>query len=147
MSALEPGDLVLGRLRGYTAWPVVVIDPNSLSRTPRARQPRRPVYAVRFFPVGNQLGVVDHEWLKKCAKNPLNKQRGLLNGYKAALLETEAIGNRFIRKGHPCEMIDPQALKVRKWRHELQKIFLSGVLPNSGVRFETHLRALAHYIV
>ncbi|KAJ7829572.1 hypothetical protein B0H14DRAFT_2593926 [Mycena olivaceomarginata] len=89
------------------------------------------------------LGVVDHEWLKKYVQNPPNKQRGLLNGYKAALLETESIGNRFIRKGHPCEMIDPQALNVRKWRHELQKIYLSGVLPNSEEMVQADIRFTA----
>ncbi|KAJ7838708.1 hypothetical protein B0H13DRAFT_1911614 [Mycena leptocephala] len=93
LSTFEPGDLVLGKIRGHTAWPGIfgqVVDPDVLRKSSIGGVRRGKYYAVVFFPAHDQLSAmssltVDREWLEKAMNNPATQRTAILAGYKETL--------------------------------------------------------------
>ncbi|KAJ7811346.1 hypothetical protein B0H14DRAFT_2860298 [Mycena olivaceomarginata] len=143
LSTFEPGDLVLGKIRGHTAWPGIVVDPVRKSSIGGVR--RASYYAVVFFPAydhawlsPNNISKVDREWLEKAVNNPATRRTAILAGYKEALdyalsktqngstLEPSSVTSTSELPGG-----DGHAFQVRKWRYDLQRTFLGNLVPKS----------------
>ncbi|KAJ7748220.1 hypothetical protein DFH07DRAFT_830462 [Mycena maculata] len=88
-------EVVLGKIRGFPAWPGMVVDPASV---PKAVSKERPaskksvVYAVRFFPAGDYAWLPPKELKRLTAddisafvSSPGRKENELLEGYRKAL--------------------------------------------------------------
>ncbi|KAJ8078344.1 hypothetical protein PM082_000551 [Marasmius tenuissimus] len=95
-------EVVLGKVKGWAAYPAWVIDPNTAPQAIRRDKPRyetAPTYLVQFFPVGDYAWLTPKEisklekhdieaYINKPRKTtPTNKE--LLAGYRAALNPTE----------------------------------------------------------
>ncbi|TFK97410.1 hypothetical protein BDV98DRAFT_262336 [Pterulicium gracile] len=188
----HPRDMVLSKLKGYPAWPSMVVDPESVNEAVRRERPRagKP-YCVRFFPKGDYAWLPPREVSKltmTAVRNYIDdssKKKGeLLEGYETCLnipewearvasnsvpaddtqdeLEDEYEGesasvlagktnkkrkraageSASAKKGKETKgketkgkkasgkngagksKADPEAQKVREWRHKLQKMFL-----------------------
>ncbi|KAJ7762700.1 hypothetical protein B0H14DRAFT_2633923, partial [Mycena olivaceomarginata] len=129
-NTFEPGEVVLGKLRGfYTAWPGVVAQSTwsvsflletvewqvhvdtSHNLTP---EPQCLARALSGFQVSR-------ETLEKSMKSPVAMRKGLLESYREALLHMDS---NCIRRGPSRAEPDSKALQVRTWRWELQEAFL-----------------------
>lgn len=89
----EVNEIVLGKLRGFPAWPGQVVDPDTVRPDVAKDRPKKSnFYCIRFFPAG------DHAWLntKDLSKlktheieayinEPHKKNGDLLTGYRIAL--------------------------------------------------------------
>ncbi|KAJ7867337.1 hypothetical protein B0H14DRAFT_3132891 [Mycena olivaceomarginata] len=90
LSTFEPGDLVLGKIRGHTAWPGIVgqvVDPDVLRKSSIGGVRRGKYYAVgtSAWLSPNNISKVDREWLEKAMNNPATQRTAILAGYKEAL--------------------------------------------------------------
>ncbi|KAJ7787044.1 hypothetical protein B0H14DRAFT_2890005 [Mycena olivaceomarginata] len=153
LSTFEPGDLVLGKIRGHTAWPGIVVDPDELRESSIGGVRRASYYAVVFFPAHdhawlspNNISKVDREWLEKAMNNPATRRTAILAGYKEALdyalSNTQNGTTRTMKKKGSVESSsvtstselpggDGHAFQVRKWRYDLQRTFLGNLVPKS----------------
>ncbi|KAJ7702910.1 hypothetical protein B0H14DRAFT_2977579 [Mycena olivaceomarginata] len=153
LSTFEPGDLVLGKIRGHTAWPGIVVDPDVLRKSSIGGVRRGKYYAVVFFPAHdhawlspNNISKVDREWLEKAMNNPATQRTAILAGYKEALdyalSNTQNGSTRTMKKTGSAESSsatskselpgeDGHAFQVRKWRYDLQRTFLGNLVPKS----------------
>ena len=89
----HPRDMVLSKLKGYPAWPSMVVDPESvnaavLKERPRAGKP----YCVRFFPKGDYAWLPPREvskltlpMVRSFIADPAKKKGELLEGYETCL--------------------------------------------------------------
>ncbi|KAJ7885327.1 hypothetical protein B0H14DRAFT_2563969 [Mycena olivaceomarginata] len=72
----KPGDVVLGKLRGHTAWPALVVDPDALPKNVARAMHNDTDYAVIFFPTGNckqVLGFLQsifRKWIRNGFRRP-----------------------------------------------------------------------------
>lgn len=89
----HPRDMVLSKLKGYPAWPSMVVDPESVNEAVRRERPRagKP-YCVRFFPKGDYAWLPPREVSKltmTAVRNYIDdssKKKGeLLEGYETCL--------------------------------------------------------------
>ncbi|KAJ7082124.1 hypothetical protein C8R44DRAFT_823154 [Mycena epipterygia] len=91
----ETRDVVLGKIRGFPAWPGMIVDPASV---PKAVSKERPaskksvVYAVRFFPAGDYAWLPPKELKRLSAAeitafvgDSARKEGELMEGYRKAL--------------------------------------------------------------
>ncbi|KAJ7920387.1 hypothetical protein B0H13DRAFT_1867600 [Mycena leptocephala] len=90
LSTFEPGDLVLGKIRGHTAWPGIVgqvVDPDVLRKSSIGGVRRGKYYAVgtSAWLSPNNISKVDREWLEKAMNNSATQRTAILAGYKEAL--------------------------------------------------------------
>ncbi|KAJ7699198.1 hypothetical protein B0H14DRAFT_3035975 [Mycena olivaceomarginata] len=148
LSTFEPGDLVLGKIRGHTAWPGIVVDPDELRESSIGGVRRASYYAVRTsaWLSPNNISKVDREWLEKAMNNPATRRTAILAGYKEALdyalSNTQNGTTRTMKKKGSVESSsvtstselpggDGHAFQVRKWRYDLQRTFLGNLVPKS----------------
>ncbi|EPQ56881.1 Tudor/PWWP/MBT [Gloeophyllum trabeum ATCC 11539] len=91
----SPRDIVLAKVRGYPAWPGMVVDPDTVPPTVAKERPqgkKSTFYCVRFFPAGDYAWIVPkdisrlqkHE-IEAYISEPHKKSGDLLIGYKTAL--------------------------------------------------------------
>ncbi|KAJ7190674.1 hypothetical protein GGX14DRAFT_482924 [Mycena pura] len=92
-------EVVLAKVRGYPAWPGMVVDPDTVPKVVSKERPqskKTTVYAIRFFPTGDYswLGPKElqrltkaaiEEHISKSAQNGAGRGKELLEGYKKAL--------------------------------------------------------------
>ncbi|KAJ7862142.1 hypothetical protein B0H14DRAFT_2740903 [Mycena olivaceomarginata] len=154
LSTFEPGDLVLGKIRGHTAWPGIVVDPDELRESSIGGVRRASYYAVVFFPAHdhawlspNNISKVDREWLEKAMNNPATRRTAILAGYKEALdyalsntqngtTRTDdekkgSVESSSVTSTSELPGGDGHAFQVRKWRYDLQRTFLGNLVPKS----------------
>ncbi|KAI0338275.1 hypothetical protein BDW22DRAFT_805853 [Trametopsis cervina] len=90
-------DIVLAKVRGFPAWPGMVVDPDSVpsgvaKERPNAKSKKGQWYCVRFFPAGDYAWMVpkdmsklqQHE-IQAYIDEPYKRSGELLAGYKVAL--------------------------------------------------------------
>ncbi|KAH8118973.1 Tudor/PWWP/MBT [Phellopilus nigrolimitatus] len=88
-------DVVLGKIRGFPAWPAQVVDPDSIPREVARERPsmkKQIFYCIRFFPAGDYAWALPKD-LSKLKKHeieayiaePHKKNFDLLKGYRIAL--------------------------------------------------------------
>ncbi|TFK53769.1 hypothetical protein OE88DRAFT_1626490 [Heliocybe sulcata] len=91
----SPRDIVLAKVRGYPAWPGMVVDPETVPAQVGKERPqgkKSTFYCVRFFPAGDYAWIVPkdisrlqkHE-IEAYISEPHKKSGDLLIGYKTAL--------------------------------------------------------------
>ncbi|KDQ55619.1 hypothetical protein JAAARDRAFT_133417 [Jaapia argillacea MUCL 33604] len=87
-------DVVLAKVRGYPAWPGVIVDPESVPVSVKKERPSKKsnFYCVRFFPAGDYAWVTPKDMSKlqrheieAYVNEPFRKSGELLSGYKVAL--------------------------------------------------------------
>ncbi|EIN11168.1 hypothetical protein PUNSTDRAFT_118694 [Punctularia strigosozonata HHB-11173 SS5] len=94
-SSYEVRDIVLAKVRGFPAWPGMIVDPEDIPANVRREQPnskKTTFYCVRFFPAGDYAWTIAKD-LSKLQKHeieayinePFRKNADLLQGYKIAL--------------------------------------------------------------
>ncbi|PAV18484.1 Tudor PWWP MBT [Pyrrhoderma noxium] len=89
----EINEIVLGKLRGFPAWPGQVVDPETVRPDVARDRPKKAnFYCIRFFPAGDHawLNTKDLSKLKKheieaYINEPHKKNGDLLSGYRVAL--------------------------------------------------------------
>ncbi|KAI0694270.1 hypothetical protein BC835DRAFT_1350247 [Cytidiella melzeri] len=93
----EIRDVVLAKVRGFPAWPGMVVDPDSVpsgvaKERPNAKSKKGQWYCIRFFPAGDYAWMVpkdmsklqQHE-IQAYIDEPFKRSGELLAGYKIAL--------------------------------------------------------------
>ncbi|RDB16277.1 PWWP domain-containing protein2 [Hypsizygus marmoreus] len=94
VSSYEERDIVLGKVRGYPAWPGMVVDPESVPSSVQEERPSKKTkfYCVQFFPAGDYAWLVAKDISKlqqyeieSYINEPHKKSGDLLAGYRVAL--------------------------------------------------------------
>ncbi|KAJ8078334.1 hypothetical protein AAF712_002826 [Marasmius tenuissimus] len=92
-------DVVLGKLRGFAAWPAWVVDPEAVPQSVRRERPggkASSTYVVQFFPAGDyawltpkDISKLQKHEIEAYINEPHKTNKELLAGYRAALNPTE----------------------------------------------------------
>ncbi|KAJ7582086.1 hypothetical protein C8J56DRAFT_243966 [Mycena floridula] len=88
------GDIVTGKIKGYPAWPGIIVDPSTAPDSVLAERPegKKIAYCVRFFPKGDyaflhppSIASLSAATIQRWIDRPPSKSAELATGYRQAL--------------------------------------------------------------